>query len=218
MQAHKFKFPRTAHYYTLGRANKSVKYFWIVCHGYGQLAKKFIYKFDDLIDDENFILAPEGFSRFYLDNVSGRPVGTSWMTREDRLDEIDDYANLLQHYYDQYLPQFSDDVKIILLGFSQGCATQVRWMMEKFPRFDHLILWAGFFPEDLNYIPHKDYYSDKSIHFVYGTEDQYLTPERLQWHEQLMKDQELVVSQYTFEGPHRIDRVKLKELAEKLKA
>ena len=212
MEAHKFKFPRTAHYYTLGTASKQTKRFWIVCHGYGQLAKRFIYKFDSILEEDTFVLAPEGFSRFYFDRSSEFPVGASWMTKEDRLDEIEDYANLIQHYYDTYLPKMAEEVQINLLGFSQGCATQLRWIMEKLPRFDNLILWAGLVPEDLDYRPHKDYFSSKNIHFVYGTEDQFLNEERLAKHQKLIEEQKLAISVHTFKGPHRIDREKLKEI------
>ena len=48
MQAHQIKFPRTAHYYTLGNPSKSTKKFFIVLHGYGQLASQIIHKFKDL--------------------------------------------------------------------------------------------------------------------------------------------------------------------------
>lgn len=217
MQAHKFKFPRTAHFYTLGTPSKATKNFWIVCHGYGQLAKRFIYKFDSILDEETFVIAPEGFSRFYFDRSSPTPVGSSWMTKEDRLDEIEDYANLIQHYYDHYRSLMGEEVQINLFGFSQGAATQLRWIMEKFPRFDHLILWAGLIPEDLDYQPHQAYFSDKQIHFIYGTEDPLITPERIDKHNQLIKDQLLQVNVQTFEGKHRVDRAMLKGLNEQIK-
>ena len=35
-------------------------------------------------------MAPEGLSRFYLEGFSGK-VGATWMTREDRLNDIDNY-------------------------------------------------------------------------------------------------------------------------------
>lgn len=216
MEAHKFKFPRTAHYYTLGQANNATKHFWIVCHGYGQLAKRFIYKFDTILNEETFVIAPEGFSRFYFEGAPGRPVGSSWMTREDRLDEIDDYANLLQYHYEHYLAKMGPDVQINLFGFSQGCATQIRWIMEKFPRFHNLVLWAGFVPEDLSYVPQKEYFQDKSIHFVYGTEDQFISPERVKEHEKLIIEQQLDIQVHTFEGKHRVDRDKLKAIAKLL--
>lgn len=141
---HTISISKTAHYYTIGTAGKHVRYCWIICHGYGQLAQHFIRKFDVIAKEDTFVLAPEALSRFYTEGLTGK-VGASWMTKEDRLDEITDYSNYLTTLYNEFIPQFSNDVKIILLGFSQGCATQVRWIMQAFPKFDHLVLWAGMF-------------------------------------------------------------------------
>ncbi len=93
--SHKTTVQKTAHYYTYGNLGPKVKHFWIVCHGYGQLASKIIHKFSNFDPDENFILAPEGFSRFYWQGFGGA-VGASWMTKADRLDEIHDYCQYLQ--------------------------------------------------------------------------------------------------------------------------
>lgn len=202
---------RTAHYYTLGRPGPHVKYCWIACHGYGQLASRFIRKFDVVAGDDAFVLAPEGLSRFYWDGFSGDVVA-SWMTRADRLDEIEDYANYLQKLYDHFIPQLAPDVRIILFGFSQGVATQVRWMMRRFPAFHHLVAWAGTVPEDLDYHPHLEYFHRRRLHFVYGTEDQFLTPERRQWHEAMLREKQLSFAVQTFAGRHVVDREALRKL------
>ena len=91
MQTHQIKFPRTAHYYTHGAAPVDCQHLLFVLHGYGQLASKMIYKFDQL-DANYLVVAPEGFSRFYWNEKRGI-VGASWMTKLDRLEEIEDYSN-----------------------------------------------------------------------------------------------------------------------------
>ena len=76
---------------------------WLVFHGYGQLAEYFIKKFEDLDPTKNFIIAPQGLSKYYLQGVYGR-VGASWMTKEDRLTEIaNQYA-----YIDEVLKAVGD--------------------------------------------------------------------------------------------------------------
>ncbi len=217
MKAHEFKVQRTARYYTLGEAGPRTKYFWIVCHGYGQLAKHFIRKFDAIQAEDTFILAPEGLSKFYWESPKSREPVASWMTREDRLNEIEDYSEMILILYQKYKAQCSEEVKIILLGFSQGCATQVRWMLNKFPDFHSLIMWAGLFPEDLNYIPHKNYLSNKSLYFIYGTEDVFLTEERKRDHHKLIEDNQLEVEMIEFEGPHKVIRSELIKLLEIMK-
>ncbi len=211
MQEHSLTVSRTARYYTLGQPGQHIKSLWIVCHGYGQLASRIIQKFASFDDGETLVVAPEGLSRFYWQGVTGE-VAASWMTKADRLNEIDDYSNYLSQLYEKVRKDLSEDVTINLFGFSQGCATQVRWITKKFPHFHHLILWAGFFPEDLDYLPFKSYFADKKCYLLYGDEDQYLTPERLQMHEQLLKDNELTVEVTVFSGRHVINRKALHEL------
>lgn len=212
MESHTLKVSRTAHYYTIGTPGKHIRYCWITCHGYGQLAKYFIRKFDVIAKEDTLIIAPEALSRFYTEGLTGK-VGASWMTKEDRLHEIEDYTHYLSTLYQQFIPQLSEDVKIILLGFSQGCATQLRWIMQAFQKFQHLILWAGLVPEDLDYLTHQAYFTDKKLHFIYGTNDPFLTSERLQQHQQLIENQKLIVEISTFEGAHTVDREALRQMA-----
>ncbi|MEL7121960.1 MAG: phospholipase [Bacteroidota bacterium] len=216
IKAHKIPVQRTAHFYTIGEPSPEVEYLWIVCHGYGQLAKNFIRKFDVLASPNTLIVAPEGLSRFYWGGVTGEVVA-SWMTKEDRLDEIADYANMLSQIKDQLTPQLSPKHKTILFGFSQGCATQVRWIMAKKPEYDALVLWAGAFPEDLDYnAPTAPDLNQKPNWFIYGDKDQYLTPKRIAMHEELIKSFKLKLEVIQFEGTHRVDRTVLKELSNQI--
>ena len=217
MNAHSITIPRTAHYYTLGQATSNTKYWWIACHGYGQLAKRFIKKFEGMVDDQTFILAPEGLSRFYWPGLGGEPA-SSWMTREDRLDEIADYSNYLQTLYDKYAAVLPNDVTIILMGFSQGVATHFRWMMRAFPKYHHVIIWGGMIPEDLDYLPVQHYFQDKSLHFIYGTEDQFLTEARLKAHQELIEKNQLELRVQTFQGKHLVDRKVLEALYAQLRS
>ncbi|MCP4442443.1 MAG: phospholipase [Aureispira sp.] len=209
MNEHHIKFERTAHYYTLGEPNKEAKQFWLVCHGYGQLASRIIKKFNQL--PNAFILAPEGFSRFYWSEKDSL-VGASWMTRKDRLSEIEDYCNYISQLYNSYKEQLADDVQINILGFSQGGATVVRWMERMQPDFDNLILWGAGFPPDLEYKPLHNYLENKKLWVVQGKTDHYLTEERLAKHEQFMKSQGLDCEEVWFDGGHEIDRAILNDL------
>ncbi|MBX2876843.1 MAG: hypothetical protein KTR30_32295 [Saprospiraceae bacterium] len=211
IESHHIKVERTAHYYTIGQASSDVKYLIIACHGYGQLAEHFIRKFDVLARPDTLIVAPEGLSRFYWDGLTGK-VASSWMTKADRLHEIADYAKYLNDLHQAYLQQLPAGVKTILFGFSQGCATVIRWPMEHFPDFDTLILWGGMIPEDLDYIPHKRYWSAKKIYSMFGTEDQFITPERVEFHRNLIAKQQLEVEEGTFAGGHVVDRDALTQL------
>ncbi len=216
IDSHRISVQRTAHYYTIGTPGEAIQYCWFVCHGYGQLAQNFIRKFDAIAAPDTLIVAPEGLSRFYTKGLTG-DVGASWMTKEDRLDEIEDYTHYLNTLYNQFAAQLGAHTRFVLLGFSQGCATQLRWIVKMLPAFHSLVLWAGTIPEDLDYLPHQSYFANKKCHFVYGTNDPFITSEWLQKQEDLIKSQGLHFEVTTFEGVHTVDRTALKKRSDAIR-
>lgn len=204
MSPHKITIPRTAHYYTLGEPTKNTRRLWIVCHGYGQLARTFLRRFAGLDDGQTLVVAPEGLSKFYWEGYTGHPVA-SWMTREHRLDEIEDYCNFLQAVYEKYLPQLADDVQVTLLGFSQGTATITRWLMRDFVRYDHLVLWAGALPDDLDFAQHADFFNAKKMIFAYGKQDPFITEKRLDMMRGLLQKNQLRFEELVFDGEHTVE-------------
>jgi predicted esterase len=165
---------KSVRFVTIGNPEKA-KFIVYVLHGYGQLAKFFIRKFAALNNDY-FIVAPEGFHRFYLNGSSGR-VGASWMTKEDRVYDIDDNLNYLEQL-SRTVEQGFNFKKRILIGFSQGGATAARWYFNSHKRFQHLILWACVFPPDLNLEQETSFVSGNTNYFVLGNEDEYYSSEQ----------------------------------------
>src|SRR5204862_202573 len=105
-----------------------------------------------LADGRRYLVAPEGLSRFYLsESPTERRVGASWMTREDRLAEIEDYVRYLDAVYADVFG-FLDRALVTAhaLGFSQGASTVSRWVALGKAKIDRLILWGGEFPPDLD--------------------------------------------------------------------
>lgn len=147
IQAHQTAVKLKVPFFTLNSLTEKTKRVWVVFHGYGQLAQYFLRKFSGLDADENFIIAPQGLSKFYLEGFSGR-VGATWMTREDRLTEI-----VNQHaYLDQILDEVGVDhneKELVYFGFSQGVATMARYAAHAKLPFAEMILWAGSFPPEL---------------------------------------------------------------------
>jgi predicted esterase len=202
MEHHKFKIEKTAHVYTHGQITEGVRYLWFVTHGYGQLASNIIRKFEHL-GDEHFVIAPEGLSRFYW-NFKTNEIGANWMTKQDRLNEIDDYTRYLSLVFKNFKEKLPPSVKIVFLGFSQGCATQLRWITQVLPDFNHLILWAGLLPEDIDYQPFIHYFKNKKIHFLCGDEDEFIDDKRLKWHLDFAGKNQLPMKYHRFEGKHEI--------------
>ncbi|WP_428662868.1 alpha/beta hydrolase [Runella sp.] len=212
MQEHHLEVKRTARYFTLGTLNEQTKHIWFVLHGYGQLAQFFIKKFEVLHNDDTFIVAPEALSRFYLQGVSGR-VGASWMTKEERAYEIDDYIFYLNQLYDSLLHDRSlSDVQITILGFSQGNATVLRWLNADHIRYDRLVIWAGFFANGVADVIDPAKLTNIPTTLVYGTQDEYLVQVDLAKYETDIKTAIPHLEVITFEGKHTIDSETLKKL------
>lgn len=198
------KVEKTARYYTLGKY-ENCKVFYFALHGYGQQAERLIKKFDQLPED-SFVVAPEALSRFYWDEKSGQ-TGSSWMTKDDREFEIEDYCNYLQTVYEHYLSIVPDNCKKVLLGFSQGGATAMRWLVLNKPeKIDALQLWGCDIPADLDYKSAQEYLSDKKIYWIYGLNDPYINAERAEQLKKRFYQFELSPKIIQFEGAHEIDR------------
>src|SRR6266550_3439645 len=130
---HHLSVARTARYYTLGEPGATEV--WFVCHGYGQLAGRFLRRFEPIADGSRLVVAPEGLNRFYVGSGEHRdqPVGATWMTREDRLNEIADYVKYLDAVYADVFGGKPTAARVRALGFSQGAATASRWVARARP-------------------------------------------------------------------------------------
>ena len=115
---------RTARFHQLGDPLTAPR-LWVVVHGYGQLARYFLNAFAP-VAGADAVVAPEGLSRFYLDDAHQR-VGAAWMTREDREHEIDDHVRYLDALIELLQPT-AGRRPLHVLGYSQGVATVARWL------------------------------------------------------------------------------------------
>ena len=212
MQEHTLSTPRTGRYFTLGSPENATE-LWFVCHGYGQLASRFLERFRPLEATSRCIVAPEGLSRFYLtDSPRERRVGASWMTREDRLHEIDDYVRYLDAVYAKVA---SSKARITALGFSQGTATVCRWVAFGSCRIDRLIVWGGEVPPDLDLAQQGIAERLRTSHLtlVYGTRDEFFTPKIVAATESRLREHNILYGLYPFDGAHEIDEGTLLKVA-----
>ena len=204
MQEHSITTPRTARYFTLGAPDHATDV-WFVCHGYGQLAARFLERFRAIEMEERCIVAPEALSRFYLsEHPAERRVGAAWMTREDRLHEIEDYVRYLDAVYARIAPAKS----VTALGFSQGTATVCRWAALGSSRLDRLILCGGEVPPDLD----LQLLRVPKLTLVYGTRDEFFTPKVVAANEARLREHGVSYELIAFEGGHVIDVETLKAL------
>lgn len=191
---HRLAVPRTARVFTLG--GEAATEAWVVLHGYGQLAARFLRQFGSIAGPERLLVAPEGLSRFYLEAGAGK-VGASWMTREDREAEIRDYLG----YLDQVRAALIPPVPLTVLGFSQGVTTAVRWVVNAAPAPGRLVCWGGLLPEEipaarLAAIP---------MTFVVGDRDEWAAPGRVEAQAGALRAAGAAVEVISFDGGHEIN-------------
>jgi predicted esterase len=214
---HHLRVQRTARYYTLGGESPERRAIWFVLHGYSQLAGEFVRYFVDLAAPDSLIVAPEALNRFYTVAVEkiparDRPVGATWMTREDRAYDIADYVEYLDVLYDDVVGQnASGDVAINVIGFSQGAATATRWVTHTNRRIDRLILWGGLLPPETELTPGNALRRSR-LTIVVGTRDQYVNAAALDGERARLDTAGLPYDVIQFEGGHAINRAVFPQL------
>jgi len=216
---HHLRVQRTARYFTLGGESPERRSIWFVLHGYGQLAGEFVRYFGDLATEDSLIVAPEALNRFYTVSVEktparDRPVGATWMTREDRASDIADYVEYLDILYDDVVGDTSpSNVAINLIGFSQGAATATRWITHTRRRLDRLILWGGLLPPETEVTPGVALRRAR-LTLVAGNRDQYVTASTLEAERARLDTAGLPYDVVQFEGGHAINRTVFPQLLE----
>jgi len=163
-------------YSTLNSLTKKTKNVWLVCHGIGYLSRYFLKYFDELNPDENYIIAPQAQSKYYLGSKYTH-VGASWLTKENTSREIDS----VMRYLDAVLEaeNFPESINFIALGYSQGVSVIGRYVAYRKLKCNHLVFMSGGIPNELKPEDFDFLTAETKVSMIYGTADEYLTDERL---------------------------------------
>lgn len=209
MEERSLRVSRTARYAILGEAGPNVSALWLVCHGYGQLARRFIEDFEVLDDGSRLIVAPEGLSRFYIDRTQQKVMGASWMTREDRLHEIEDYLGYLDLLYAEVKKSLGREVPVTALGFSQGVATATRWASRTPAPVKRLVVWGGTVPPEVD----LSVFAKTRVTVVCGDKDELITAKVRETEAGLWRKAGIEPEVRIFSGHHEVLAEVLAELA-----
>ncbi|HLS31378.1 MAG TPA: hypothetical protein VK021_11015 [Flavobacteriaceae bacterium] len=189
-------------YSTLNKLTSKTENIWIVCHGLGYLSRYFIPYFKSLEVDKNYIIAPQAPSKYYQDRKF-KYVGASWLTKEDTKEETKNIMTYLDAIYEA--EQIPNNKNLILFGFSQGVSVSMRWMAKRKIEPAVLVIYAGRIPEELT-VEDFAYLKNTTIKMVYGREDPFITPKRLErqrlFAEKLFGKKQLEI--IPFEGKHEV--------------
>lgn len=198
-------------YETLNELSPKTKNVWIVFHGIGYLSRYFLKYFDELPQEENYIIAPQAPSKFYLKDEY-KYVGASWLTKENTGQEI----NNIISYLDKVLQaeQIPETSNLIVFGFSQGVSVATRWLTKRKLKCSKLVLYAGGIPEELTSSDFEYLIKNRSeIFVIVGNTDEYLTPKRMENESKKIKKLfQGKARQLIFEGGHEVKKDIIKEL------
>ncbi len=211
--AHNIPVTKQARYASYGILTEKTRYFWFALHGSKMLCEQMLYKFENFDPNEHFVIAPEGLSRFYLKGFGGEVVAT-WMTSRDRLHEISDFSNYLSELYNLYRLQLSPTTTKIVLGFSQGGTTAMRWLHHNQVDLDFLLSYSAWIPEDIELKESKTHLDSVSKIYTYGTEDEFLTEGRIEALNNVISKNDLSFHMEPYSGKHRIEKSQLEFIFE----
>lgn len=164
----------TNSYSTLNILSNKTKNIWLVCHGIGYLSRYFLKYFNELNAHENYIIAPQAQSKYYLGSQY-KHVGASWLTKENTQKEIEN----VMRYLDAVVKteNISNSKNLIVLGYSQGVSIAARYVAKRKLKCNQLVLLSGGIPKELNAQDFKFLEGKTKVSLIYGNQDEYLTDE-----------------------------------------
>lgn len=189
-------------YSTLNTLTEHTKTVWWVCHGMGYLSRYFLRYFKDLNPEDNYIIAPQAPSKYYIQPKMH--VGANWLTRDNPQIGMENILNYFDSVFEA--EQIPNDVDFIVLGYSQGVSVATRYMAKRQLQCSQLILHSGGIPKELNAEDFSYLNDDAKVKLIYGTEDEYLDETRIE--KESIRAKALFgdrVSILPFEGKHVVN-------------
>ncbi len=207
------KFQAEGHFRTSHTVNRKEEHIWILFHGYGQLSKFFMEKFQPFFSEKRLFIVPEAPNHYYLEGFSGR-VGANWMTSHEREAAIRNNNVFVNTILENYLYKFANKPKIHVLGFSQGAATASRWVSQLDHKVHTLVLWGGGFAHDLETNVTNQKLSNTKTYIMLGEKDEYINDLAIQKQKALIASLGLKVKEVTYPGGHELSIPELKMIFE----
>ena len=204
MEKKNISISKKARYFQLGKISEQTKTIWFVFHGYGMLSKYFIKKFKNLENNQTVIISPEALSRFYIGKSYDR-VGASWITKEDKLDDIDDNIAYLNSLFELTTKNIDlNSINIHVLGFSQGGATACRWILNSNIKIHSLGLWGADIPIDCLSEKNREKWVQFKTTLIIGKRDEFISDENKAKFAKLLSSYRLKYNLIEYDGTHKI--------------
>ena len=194
-------YTSTNSYSTLNSLTEHTKNVWFVCHGMSYLSRYFLKYFAELNPDENYIIAPQAQSKYYIP-PKFKHVGASWLTKENTAKETE---NVIRNF-DAILEaeNIPNHVNLIVFGYSQGVSVAMRYVAKRQLECSQMVLHSGGIPKELT-ATDFDFYKGQ-ITLIYGKDDEFLNDKRMVY--ETNRVQELFGDSVTikpFDGRHVVN-------------
>jgi predicted esterase len=199
-------YTHTNTYSTLNTFTQKTKNVWLVCHGMGYLSRYFIRYFNGLNHEENYIIAPQAASKYYQDKKF-KYVGASWLTKENTALETQNVLEYLDTVWAEESVRWRDqDIKLILMGYSQGVSIITRWAASRKVNCKQFLLHSGAIPSELRPQDFEYLSPTTKVTYLYGDKDEYINEARKT--EQQLKGTALFGNRLevqVFDGVHEVN-------------
>ncbi len=195
-------YQATNTYSTLNNINPKTKNVWLVFHGIGYLSRYFIRLFESFNTEENYFIAPQAPSKYYK-GEDYRRVGSSWLTKENTQTETE---NVLS-YIDSIIAQekIPNDVRFIILGYSQGVSIASRWLAKRKVHCDAFVMISGGFPKELKKDDFTFLNNTTKITHIVGEKDPYFEIEKVAAEKERVQQILPQINFRTHQGGHELD-------------
>ncbi|HJN53855.1 MAG TPA: esterase [Flavobacteriaceae bacterium] len=196
------KYTLSNTYSTLNLLTSKTKNVWFVCHGIGHLSRYFIRHFNELDSDENYIIAPQAQSKFYI-APKMKHIGACWLTKENTKKETNNVINYFNEIFaNENIPS---SCNLILLGFSQGVSVITRFIAKSGIKFNKLIVYAGKIPTELSKNDFKHIDNKSKVYLVYCANDLYIDEKTVNLEKKKAKNLFNNISTINFDIAHEIN-------------
>lgn len=175
-QEKEISYQSTNSYSTLNTLTETTKNVWLVCHGMGYLSRYFLKYFVDLNPEENYIIAPQAQSKYYVP-PKFKHVGASWLTKENTIAETQN----VMRYFDAIFKaeQIPEHLNVIFLGYSQGVSVALRYVARRQLTCSQIVMMSGGIPKELVATDFQFLDQKTKVSLIYGNNDEHLDEDRL---------------------------------------
>ncbi|GEQ86574.1 hypothetical protein ULMS_20820 [Patiriisocius marinistellae] len=198
---------------TLNKLTPKTKNVWFVFHGLGYLSRYFLKSFETLNNEENYIIAPQAPSKFYLGSKF-KHVGACWLTKENTAVEKENVLRYIDAVYEAEISE--TPINFIVLGYSQGVSIATRWLASRKIQCKQLILHSGAIPVELTPDDFEFLSPTTMVTYLYGDADEYITEAKKT--EENLKGDKLFgnrLETQVFKGIHEVHVASLEKFAKK---